>query len=76
MQAKRRPTLDELKQMPLGLLRMEIAQLVFDAALADRAELHAEAELLIMDSDPQPERIVELWNQLRGGTGSTENEVQ
>lgn len=69
---RRQLTLDELKEMPPGLLRMEIAQLVFDAGLADNAEVHAEAELLMMDPDPQPERIVELWNQLRGESGSTE----
>ena len=70
-QHKRRPTIDELKEMPLGLLRMEIAQLVFDAGLADNAEVHTEAERLMLDPDPQPERIVELWNQLRGVSGST-----
>ncbi len=68
---KRRPTLDELKQMPVGLLRMEIAQLCVDAGLADNGEVLAEAEMLAMDPDPQPERIVELWNQLRGASGST-----
>lgn len=69
---KRRPTLDELKEMPLGLLRMEIAQLCVDAALADNGEVLAEVELLAMEPEPQPERIVELWNQLRGESGSTE----
>ena len=72
-QHKRRPTIDELKEMPIGLLRMEIAQLVFDAGLADNAEVHTEAERLMLDPDPQPERIVELWNQLRGASGSTED---
>lgn len=76
MEPKRRPSLDELKAMPIGLLRMEIAQLVFDAGLADNAEVHTEAELLIMDPDPQPERIVELWNQLRGVSGSTEDKSE
>ena len=64
-QPKRRPTLEELKQMPVGLLRMEIAQLCVDAGLADNGEVLAEAEMLAMDLDPQPDRIVELWNRLR-----------
>lgn len=70
-QPKRRPKLDELKQMPAGLLRMEIAQLCVDAGLADNGEVLADAEMLAMDPDPQPERIVELWNQLRSASGST-----
>lgn len=70
-QPKRRPTLDELKAMPPGLVMMEIAQLCVDAALADNAEVLASAEALSVDPDPQPERIVELWNQLRA-SGSTE----
>ncbi len=64
-QHKRRPTLGELKEMPTGLLRMEIAQLCVDAGLADNGEVLAEAEMLAMDPDPQPEKIVELWNRLR-----------
>jgi len=47
---------------------MEIAQLCVDAGLADNGEVLAEAEMLAMDPDPQPERIVELWNRLRGET--------
>jgi len=50
---------------------MEIAQLCVDAGLADNGEVLAEAEMLAMDPDPQPERIVELWNRLRGESGST-----
>jgi hypothetical protein len=65
-QHKRRPTLEELKEMPTGLLRMEIAQLCVDSALADNGEVLAEAEMLAMDPDPQPEKILELWNRLRG----------
>jgi hypothetical protein len=64
-QHKRRPTLGELKEMPVGLLRMEIAQLCVDAGLADNGDVLAEAEMLAMDPDPQPEKIVELWNLLR-----------
>ena len=65
-QEKRRPTLEELKEMPPGLLRVEIAQLVFDAGLADNGEIQGEAEMMMMDPVPQPERIVELWTRLRG----------
>ncbi len=73
-QEKRRPTLEELKEMPPGLLRVEIAQLVFDAGLADNGEVQGEAEMMMMESVPQPERIVELWNRLRGVSGSTSYE--
>lgn len=68
MRHRTRPTLDELKQMPLVSLRREIAQLCLDAAIADHAEVLADAEMLAMDPDPQPERIVEMWSRLRGGT--------
>ena len=63
---KTRPTLNELEQMPLMSLRREIAQLCVDAAIADHAEVLADAEMLAMDPDPKPERILELWNLLRG----------
>jgi phage tail protein X len=66
MRQRTGPTLDDLKQMPLGHLRGEIAQLCADAGLADNAEVLAEAEMLAMDPDPEPERIVELWSRLRG----------
>jgi hypothetical protein len=68
---KTRPTLSELKEMPVGLLRKEIAQLCVDAAIADHTEVLADAEMLGMDPDPSPERIVELWSLLRGESGST-----
>jgi len=64
---KAHPTLDELKQMPLGRLRSEIAQLCVSAAIVEHAEVLADAEMLAMDPDPAPERIVELWSRLRGG---------
>ena len=70
---KTRPTLDELKKMPIGGLRAEIAQLCVDAAIADHAEVLADAEMLAMDPDPKPERIVELWNMLRGETKRMED---
>jgi hypothetical protein len=62
---RKRPTLDELKELSPGLLRIEIAQLCMDAALADNAEVLADAEMLAMDPNPSPQRIAELWNRLR-----------
>jgi hypothetical protein len=62
---RKRPTLDELKELSPGLLRIEIAQLCMDAALADNSEVLADAEALSVEPNPQPERIVELWNRLR-----------
>ena len=73
MRHRTRPTLDELKQMPLGRLRSEIAQLCVSAAIVEHAEVLADAEMLAMDPDPQPERIVELWSLLRGGTNDLDN---
>jgi hypothetical protein len=67
MKSKTRPTLDELKEMPLAHLRREIAQLCVDAAIADHAEVLADAEMLAIDPHPDPERIVELWSLLREG---------
>jgi len=75
-QPKRRPKLDELKQMPAGLLRMEIAQLCVDAGLADNGEVLADAEMLAMDPDPQPEKIVELWNRLRESAEDHDRELR
>lgn len=71
MEAKRRPTLDELKEMPPGLLAMEVAQLCVDAAIAGQQDILTEAESMML-SQPQPEAIVELWNRLRCASGSTE----
>jgi len=68
--------LDELKQMPIRLLRAEIAQLCVDAAIADHAEVLADAEVLAMDPDPKPERIAELWTLLRSESGSTVDEKE
>jgi hypothetical protein len=53
--------------MPLVSLRREIAQLCVNAAIADHSEVLADAEILAMDPNPAPERIVELWNLLLGG---------
>jgi len=76
MRSKTRPTLDQLKEMPIGALRTEIAQLCVDAAIADHAEVLADAEMLAMDSDPSPERIVELWNMLRGEASKPSEEFE
>lgn len=75
-QDKRRPTLDELKDMPTGLLKIEIAQLCFDAGLSENYDIQSQAEMLSMEPDPQPERIVELWNQLHRASGSNSTGAQ
>lgn len=60
-----RPSLEQMREMSRSEIRTEIAALCFYSGLADNGEVLAEAEMLAMDPDPQPERIVELWNQLR-----------
>lgn len=71
MEIKRRPNLEELRRMPAGLLKMEIAQICVDAALAERQEILTEAEAMLLNVEPQPEAIVELWSRLRSASGST-----
>jgi len=66
-------SLEEMKEAPVGLLRLEIAKICVDAGLADNGEVLAEAEMLAMDPDPQPEKIVELWNRLRGEKNELDN---
>jgi hypothetical protein len=66
MNNSRLPTLAELEAATLRGMREEIAKICLSAGLADNAEVLAEAEMLAMDPDPEPERIVELWSRLRG----------
>ncbi len=60
------PTIAELQKSPLKARKEAIAAICFQAGLADNGEVLAEAEMLAMDPDPRPEKIVELWNRLRG----------
>ena len=69
-------TVEEIKAMSRSEIRTEIATLCFTAARADNGEVLAEAEMLAMDPDPQPERIVELWNQLRSDAEDRDRELR
>lgn len=71
---KRRPTLDELREFR-GLWYLEIAQLCEDAAGNGQEEILEDAELLMLDQDLTPEKIVELREKLQRATGSTVEDV-
>lgn len=70
---KRRPTLDELRTFR-ALWHLEIAQLCEDAAANGQDEILEDAELLMLDPDLTPEKIVELREKLQRATGSTMEE--
>jgi hypothetical protein len=68
---KRRPTLNELKLLPIDLWQLEAAQIAADACLAKMFDIEIEATTLMGDSDLTPEKIVALREKLRCATGST-----
>jgi hypothetical protein len=71
---KRRPTLEELRALPVELWRLEAAQIAEDAHVYDIFEIEEEAALLMCDPEITPEKVVELRERLRCATGSTEIE--
>ena len=73
-QEKRRPTLDELRESPVELWRMEICQIAEDACTAGQLDIELVAMALLFDPSLTPERVVELREQLNRATGSTEIE--
>lgn len=70
-QEKRRPTLEELKSLPVDLWQLEVAQIAVDAELAGQFEIETEAARLISDPNLTPEAVVELRERLQCATGST-----
>ena len=71
MQEKRRPTLEELKGLPVELWRLEAAHIAVEAAESDITGIEIEADSLINDPDLTPEKVVELRERLQRATGST-----
>ena len=69
---KRRPTLEQLKVLPLEMWQLEVAQIGVDANLAEQSEVEDEAIRLMDDPNLTPEMVVELREQLRCASGSTE----
>jgi DNA-binding GntR family transcriptional regulator len=74
MREKRRPTLDELKALPVELWRLEAAHIAEEAHQYDLIEIEDEAAQLLCASDITPEGVVELREKLQRATGSTETE--
>ena len=68
---KRRPTLNELKLLPVELWQLEAAQIAADACLAQAFEIEVEASALMEDREITPEKIVALREKLQYATGST-----
>lgn len=71
MREKRRPSLEELQNVPIELLFLEAAQIGVDAAQAGLLAIEIEATSLMDDPDLTPEKIVELREKLRA-SDSTE----
>jgi hypothetical protein len=66
MREKRRPTLEELREMPLDLWRLEILQTTVDAEAAGREDVQREGcDLLLTDPDITPEKVVALREKLQ-----------
>jgi hypothetical protein len=66
MREKRRPTLEELKEMPVDLWKLELAQIDVDAEAAGRKDVREEVwQVLLMGPvDDTPDQIVALWEKL------------
>lgn len=72
MKEKRRPSLEELSELPRELWELELSQILTDAEAAGQAEIAAKAQALFNNSEMlTPETLVALWAELRG-TGSTD----
>lgn len=71
---KRRPTLEELRALPVELWRLEAAQIGVDAAFVGLLGIEIEATDLMEDPDLAPEKVVELREKLQRATGSTVEE--
>lgn len=67
---KKRPTLEELKELPPIIWRLEVAQVAADAAETGDGELEDAATEMLSDTDLTPEKVVALRARL-SGTGST-----
>lgn len=72
MQTKKRPTLEQLKEMPVELWRLEVAQIGVDAAQASLGLIESEAVALMGDSEISPEKVVALREKLKNAAGGTE----
>lgn len=71
MREKKRPTLEQLKEMPVELLQLEVAQIGVDASLADQNQIESEAIILMDSPDITAEKVVALRDRLKGATGGT-----
>lgn len=75
-QQKRRPTLEELRVLPVELWRLEAAQIGVDAAMAEQFGIEIEACNLMDDPEITPEKIIALREKLTSGTGSAAIEAE
>ncbi len=72
MQMKKRPTLEQLKELPRELLFLEAAQIGVDAAIAGQLALEIEATNLMDNPEISPEKVVALREKLKNAAGGTE----
>lgn len=67
MREKRRPTLDELREMPVQLWQLELAQIAEDAGSSDDQGnwwIGAEARKMMDDPELTPEMVVQIRGML------------
>lgn len=73
---KRRPTLEELRSLPLIVWNLELCQLAIDAGDAGREDVQEEAMALMRNGSAiTPEKIVALREKLTGATGGTQEAI-
>ncbi len=74
MREKRRPTLEELKEMPMELWRLEAMQIKCDALELGQWRTVEEADELFFDNDITPEKVAALREKL--GCVARDDQIQ
>lgn len=70
MREKRRLTLEELRDMPVEMWRLEVAQLEYEISTSACYGLEQEAMALLDDPEITPEKVVELREKLQRAIGA------
>lgn len=68
---KKRPTLEQLRELPEELLFLEVAHIGVEAAKVGQLALEIEATNLMDDPDISPEKVVALREKLKSASGGT-----
>ena len=71
MREKRRLTLEELRDMPVEMWRLEVAQLEYEISTSECYGLEQEAMALLDDPEITPEKVVALRQKFECATAET-----